>query len=75
MVPRLPRPYFRSRRAKKPSATTPKASSGRVLEASGTEGGSEANAAAVVARAARRRRVLIGGKSSLGEDAIGGPTA
>jgi len=55
--------YFRRRRARKPSATTPTASSGKVLEVSGALTGA-ANAAALVARAARRRRVFIGGKSA-----------
>ena len=57
------RPYLRRRRAKKPSATTPTASSGRVLEISGAFTGA-ANTEAVVARAARRRRVFIGGMGS-----------
>ena len=54
--------YWRTRRAQKPSATTPTASSGRVLEISGTDGAGPgpANAEMHVAKAARRRRVFIG---------------
>ena len=59
--PRSSRAYLRRRRARKPSATTPTASSGRVLEISGAFTGA-ANTDAVVAKAARRRRVFRGEK-------------
>ncbi len=49
-------PYFRRRRARKPSATTPTASSGKVLEFSGT---ATANAEAAVVSERRRMRVFI----------------